>query len=380
LIFLGLIGLADPARPEAREAIDACRRAGIRPIMITGDHPLTARAIARQVGMGGDGALLTGSELDALSEEELTEAVGGVSLYARTTPEHKLRIVRALQERGERVAVTGDGINDAPALVAADIGVAMGETGTDVAREAGDLVLADDNFRTIVRAVDEGRVLFANLTKGVRYYLACKVALVLATLLPMLLGIPVPFAPIQIILMELFMDLAAAATFVVEPSEGDLMQRPPRDPQARFMDRGMLTSILTSSVGLFGAVSVTYLGAWYSGAGQATAQTVAFVTWLLGHVLLALNMRSERQPLLKLGLFSNGVMVAWGAAALIFVLAATLLTPLYPILKTTSLNGAQWVLIVAAVVVGTFWHEVRKVVVHRQAAPTAKVPAEANAA
>lgn len=365
LTFLGLVGFADPPRAEARQSIDACRTAGIRPIMITGDHPFTARAIADQVGMDGCGRILTGAELDALSDEQLEEAVGQVSLYARTTPEHKLRIVHALHHRRERVAVTGDGINDAPALVAADIGVAMGETGTDVARAAADIVLADDNFATIVRAVDEGRVLFANLTKGVRYYLTCKVALVSATLLATLLGVPAPFAPIQIILMELFMDLAAAATFVAEPSEGDLMRRPPRDPRAKFMDRAMITSIFVSALGLFVAVSISYLAARYSGADPTTARTMAFVTWLLGHVFLALNMRSERLPLSKLGLFSNRLMIIWGAATVVFVLLATLVPTLQMALRTVSLSGKEWALVVGASLAGTFWLEVWKVLSHR---------------
>jgi Ca2+-transporting ATPase len=195
LAFIGLVGFADPPRPEVKGAIATCRTAGIRPIMVTGDHPLSARAIARQVGLDGNGRLLTAPEPDALSDDALREIVSQVALYARTTPEHKLRIVRTLRGRGERVAVTGDGINDAPALVAADIGVAMGKTGTDVAREAGDIVLADDNFATIVRAINEGRVLFANLKKGVRYYLTCKMALVSATLLATLLGGPGALRP-----------------------------------------------------------------------------------------------------------------------------------------------------------------------------------------
>jgi Ca2+-transporting ATPase len=360
LTFLGLAGFADPSRPEARAAIRSCRTAGIRPIMITGDHPFTARAVAEQVGMNGEGTILTGTYLEAMSDQELEETVGKVSLYARTTPEQKLRIVRALQQRGERVAVTGDGINDAPALVAADIGVAMGETGTDVAREAGDLVLADDNFATIVRAVDEGRVLFANLRKGVRYYLTCKVALVLATLLPTLLGMPVPFAPIQIILMELFMDLAAAATFVAEPSEGDLMRYPPRDPRARFMDGAMVTSIFASAVGLFAAVSISYLGPLLGGADLTTARTMAFATWLIGHVLLALNMRSERKPLFRLGVLSNRLMILWGLATAVLVSSATLVPAVQTALKTVSLTAREWALVLGVSLVGTFWLEVRK--------------------
>ena len=367
LTFGGLVGFADPPRPEAHEAIAACRLAGIRPIMVTGDHPHTARAIARQVGLDGDGRVLSGAELDALSDGELCEVVAQVSLYARTTPEHKLRIVRALRERGERVAVTGDGVNDAPALVAADIGVAMGETGTDVAREAGDVVLIDDNFATIVRAVEEGRVLFANLRKGVRYYLTCKVALVSATLLATLLGVPVPFAPIQIILMELFMDLAAAATFVAEPGEAGLMRRPPRDPRAAFMDRSMVISIFVSAAGLFAAVSIAYLVAWHGGAGLDGARTMAFVTWLLGHVFLALNMRSERQPLLQLGLVSNRLMVIWVAATVAFVLLATLVPGVQTALKTVSLSGGEWALAVGVALAGTFWMEARKWLLFRMA-------------
>ena len=218
LAFVGLAGLADPLRPEAETAVAECRQAGIRTVMITGDHPRTAVAIGQQLELDGEGQVITGVELDALDDAALDQALDRVSIFARTTPEHKLRIVNALKRRGERVAVTGDGTNDAPALVAADIGVAMGISGTDVAREAGDMVLADDNFATIVAAVREGRALFENLKKGVRYYLACKVALISITLLPVLLQLPVPFAPIQIILMELFMDLAAAAAFVAEPA------------------------------------------------------------------------------------------------------------------------------------------------------------------
>jgi Ca2+-transporting ATPase len=360
LVFVGLVGFADPPRLGVQDAIVACQTAGIRPLIITGDHPLTARAIAGELGLDGDLRMLTGPELDILSDAELRDIVDEVPIYARTTPEHKLRIVRALQERGERVAVTGDGINDAPALVGADIGVAMGERGTDVAREAGDIVLADDNFATIVRAIHEGRVLYANLQKGVRYYLACKVALVSATLLATLLRVPVPFAPIQIILMELFMDLAAAATFVAEPGEADLMRRPPRDPRARFMDRAMLIGIFASAAGLFAAVSIAYLSTWYRGADLNRAQTVAFVTWLLGHVLLALNMRSEREPLLKLGLLSNRLMVIWGAGTLAFVLIATLVPGVRDALKTTPLDFAVWGLVLATAMAGTFWIEVRK--------------------
>ena len=357
--FLGHVGHSDPPRPEARPAFDACRAAGVRPVMVTGDHPLTAQAIAAQIGLDG-GHVVTGPELDALSDAELERTVRSASVYARTSPEHKLRIVQAFRALGDRVAVTGDGINAAPALAAADIGVAMGETGTDVAREASDLVLADDNFATIIQAVREGRILFANLRKAVRYYLACKVAVVAIMLAPVLLGVPVPFAPIQLIVLELFMDLAASATFVMEPPEADLMRQPPRDPRSRFMGRRMVSSIIVTAAGLFLAVSAAYLATYASGAPLATAQTAAFVTWLLGHVFLAWNLRSEHEPLLRLGLFSNRLMVLWGAAAVLFAVFASLTPGVQSVLRTAPLDAGQWALAVALAALGTLWIEVRK--------------------
>jgi Ca2+-transporting ATPase len=362
LTFVGLVAFSDPPRADVRQAIAACLTAGIRPLMITGDHPLTAKAIAAQIGLDGGGRLLTGAELDAMPDEALKRSVADVSIYARTTPEQKLRIVRALQGRGEIVAATGDGINDAPALAAADVGIAMGQTGTDVAREAADMVLPDDNFATIVHAVEEGRVSFDNLQKGVRYYLACKAALISIALVPVLLGVPVPFAPIQIILMELFMDLAASAAFVAEPAETGLMRRPPRDPKAKFLDHSMVRSIFASAAGLFAAVCGVYLATWHSGAGLIPAQTMAFATWLLGHVFLALNLRTEREPLFRVGFFTNWVMVVWAMATAALLLVATLVPAPQRLIKVTSLSPGQWALAVGAALAGTFWIELRKLI------------------
>jgi Ca2+-transporting ATPase len=365
LIYLSLVGFSDPVRPEAQASIQQMHNAGIRTIMITGDHPLTARHVAGQIGLDGGQPILTGIELDRMSAEDLEEAVRRVSVFARTTPEHKLRIVLALQSIGERVVVTGDGTNDAPALAAADIGVAMGETGTDVAREAAGIVLADDNYTTIVNAVREGRLLFENLRKGVRYYLACKLALILVNLLPVLLGAPVPFSPVQIILMELFMDLAASATFVAEPAEMDLLNRNPRDPNAKFIDRSMLAGIIGGGLGLFAAVISAYLITWVGSRDLMLSQTVAFYSWLLGHVLLAVNLRSERLPLIRLGLFSNQPMLVWMAAVAIFLTAVAVLTPLQTAIKTVPLSVTQIGMILGLTFLGTFWQEGVKLLTFR---------------
>jgi len=366
LTFVGLVGFQDPPRPEVKDAIATCQRAGVRTIMITGDHPLTALAIGKQVGLNGEHAVITGPELDRLTDDELKEVVQQVSIFARTTPEQKLRIVQILQALGERVAVTGDGVNDAPALAAADIGVAMGETGTDVAREAGALVLTDDNFTTIVSAVEEGRLIFENLKKGVRYYLTCKLALVLINLLPTLLLVPIPFAPVQIILMELFMDLMAAASFVIEKPESDLLDQKPRDSQAKFMDKAMISSIFTSSLGLFAAVTVVYLITWYGTSNLATSQTVAFFAWLIGHVLLAFNMRSERQPIFQLGFGSNRMMLLWAAGVAVFLLVVSIFPGAQQLIKITTLKDAQWGMILGATFVGTFWLEVKKMLTYKK--------------
>jgi Ca2+-transporting ATPase len=326
LTWLGLVAFDDPPRPEAPAAIAACRAAGIRVLMVTGDHPRSAAAVARAVGPEPD------------------------AVVARATPEDKLRIVIDLQGRGERVAVTGDGVNDAPALAAADIGIAMGRTGTDVAREAADIVVADDDFATIVRAIGEGRILFANLRKAVRYYLSCKAALAAVVLLAVVLGLSVPFAPVQIIVMELFMDLAASAAFVAEPGEAGLMQRPPRDPRRRFLDRRMVASILVSASGLFAAVSVAYVVSGSGGEGRA--RTVAFVTWLLGHVALALSLRREHEPFTWGGLATNRVMAVWALVTLAFVVLAVSVPTLRAALKTTPLAPVDWALAFVAVAGG----------------------------
>lgn len=286
--------------------------------MVTGDHPRTAAAIAGEVGIPA-GAVIEGNELDALSDTRLREVVREVSVYARVTPQHKHRLMEVFQALGEVVAVTGDGVNDTLALKGADIGIAMGVKGTDAAKEAADIVLADDNFVTIGRGILEGRRIFDNLTKGVRYYLSVKLALVAVFIASLLLALPFPFSPIQIILLELFMDLGASASFVAEPPEPSIDARPPRDPRTPFLNRGLVTWIVAGGVALLAAVFVPY---WYTlsrGEPIVVAQTAAFSAWLIGHVLLAFVSRSTTDPLYRVGLLSNRVMLLWGAGATIFL-------------------------------------------------------------
>jgi Ca2+-transporting ATPase len=365
LVFVGVVGFIDPPRSEVKDAIAECQKAGIKIVMVTGDHPETAKAIAAQVGLNST-KVLTGSEIAALTDDELKSALRDTFIFARVTPEDKLRLARLLRENGEVVAVTGDGVNDAPALKEAHIGVAMGLRGTDVAKETADMVLADDNFATIVTAVRQGRKLFSNLKKGVRYYLACKIAVVSIFLLPIVLGIPLPFNPIQLIVLELFMDLAASATFVAEPEEEGIMKKPPLDPKEKFMKRSMLFMIALGTLSLFAAVSATYLFTWFTNPNLVLSerlvlsQTVAFATWLVGHIFLALNFRSEKEPLVRLGLFSNKIMVLWALAALGTLWLGTSLPFLNSSLRITSLSLENWALVFGVAFVATFWWELKK--------------------
>ena len=338
LRFGGLISFEDPPRAGVRATVERAREAGIRTIMVTGDHPLTAGSIARSVGIiGQDGNVMSGDDLDAISDSDLSKTVMNTSVFARTTPEHKYRIVKALQENGEVVAVTGDGINDTLALRGADIGIAMGIRGTDVARDTAEVVLADDNYITITQGIFEGRKFFDNLQKGIKYYLSIKSALIAIFLLPVLFGIGLPFAPIQIILLELFMDLGASAGFVSEPPERNIYTRPPGDPKKPVFDRKMVKDIGIRGAFLFTAVMAVYLIAGAYGLGTVTTQTYAFTAWIFGHIALAYTSRSEKELLFPRHLFENRVINIWALSAVVFLLAgiyipvlnkAFMLTPL----------------------------------------------------
>jgi Ca2+-transporting ATPase len=236
--------MIDPPRPEVKSAVESCQSAGIRTVMITGDHPLTARHIATQLGISRDGRYITGGELDRMSPEELNRSALDVNVFARVSPEHKIQLVTALQEQGYIAAMTGDGVNDAPALKKSDIGVAMGITGTDVSKEASDMVLQDDNFATIVSAVEEGRVIYDNIRKFIRYLLSCNSAEIAVMLVGPLLGMPLPLLPLQILWMNLVTDGLPALALGMEPAEPGVMDRPPNPSSANIFDRPMVRGIL----------------------------------------------------------------------------------------------------------------------------------------
>ncbi len=361
--FLGLISLEDPPLPEVPKAIRACHDAKIKVKMITGDYPKTAKSIAEQVGIISDSKVILGKDIDSMNDEELEESVKFASVFARTTPQHKYRIVKALQKNGEVVSVTGDGINDVLALKEADIGIAMGLRGTDVAKEAADMILADDNFATITNGIWEGRKIFDNLTKGVRYYLSCKLALVLIFLLPILINLPLPFAPIQIILLELFMDLAASATFVAEPKEKDVYKRPPRNPKEKFINTEFVSNIIVYGLSLFLAVTLCYLvGRSITGGDLVRSQTMAFSGWIFGHIFLAFTLRSTKEPLSKVGIFSNFAMIIWGVVAILTLFIIMNFTPLQIAIKIAPLKWGEIFIVILISFVCIFWHELRKLI------------------
>ncbi|MGB8703090.1 MAG: cation-translocating P-type ATPase, partial [Thermosynechococcaceae cyanobacterium] len=308
LTFIGLIGMRDPARPEARNAVQTCKQAGIRPIMITGDQPLTAQHIAHELGITTLDRIPTGPSLDRLSPEELTALVAEVSVFARVSPQQKLAIIQALQDQGHIVAMTGDGINDAPALRKADIGVAMGLTGTDVAKESADMVLLDDNFATIVAAVREGRVIYDNIRKSIKYLLSSNSGEIGVMLLAPLLGMPLPLLPIQILWINLMTDGLPALALSVEQAEEQTMNRSPYPPTETIFGRGMGREILL--LGLMTSFICIGTGYWYWQVNHsANWQTMIFTVLTFSELGIALAVRSDRESLFQLGLWSNRLLL-----------------------------------------------------------------------
>ncbi|MDD5203832.1 MAG: calcium-translocating P-type ATPase, PMCA-type [Desulfobacterales bacterium] len=341
LTLLGLAGMMDPPREEAKEAVSLCRSAGIRPVMITGDHPVTAQVIASSLDItcGESQEVLTGRELESIPLDEFERRVEDICVYARVAPEQKLKIVKALQDKGQFVAMTGDGVNDAPALKRADIGVAMGITGTDVSKEAAHMILLDDNFATIVKAVREGRKIYDNIRKFVRYLLTTNSGEIWTLFLAPFLGLPIPLLPIHILWINLVTDGLPALALSAEPAEEDVMKRPPRRTTETIFARGLGAHAIW--VGLLMAAIVLSAQAWYIRTGIEEWQTMVFTVLCLTQLGHVLAIRSEKQSLFRQGFFSNKYLL--GAVVLTFLLQmATVYVPfLNPIFKTAPLSGGE---------------------------------------
>jgi Ca2+-transporting ATPase len=363
LVLLGLMGMMDPPREEAKQAVAECRSAGIIPVMITGDHPLTARAIARRVGiLDSDDrkAVITGAELDALSLAEFEKRVESIRVYARVAPEQKLKIVQALQDRGHFVAMTGDGVNDAPALKRADIGVAMGITGTDVAKEASSMILLDDNFATIVKAVKEGRKIYDNVRKFIRYLLTTNSGEIWTLFLAPFLGLPIPLQPIHILWINLVTDGLPALALSLERAEHDVMSRPPRHPQEGLFAHGL--GIHAIWVGLLMGGVVLGLQAWAIYVRDAHWQTMVFTVLCLlqlGHVMA---IRSEKESLFQQGVLSNMALLTTVVVTVILQLMTVYIPALNPVFKTQPLAANELIIVLALSSIVFFAVELEKLI------------------
>jgi Ca2+-transporting ATPase len=348
----------DPPRPEVRDAVKLSREAGIRPVMITGDHPLTARHIAHQVGITEDEAFLTGQEIDRLSQSELDEAVREISVFARVSPEHKLRLIDVYQSQGRIVSMTGDGVNDAPALKKADIGVAMGITGTDVAKGAADMVLLDDNFNTIVAAVEEGRIIFDNIRRFIKYLLTCNTSEIAVMIIGSLAGLPLPLLPLQILWMNLVTDGLPALALAVEVGEKDVMKRPPETATRSVFGHGIVPFILVIGT-LMSLVSLASSWAFWQ-QGNPAWQTILFTTLVFSQLAVALEARSEAQSILKIGFFSNRSMV-WALLLTVALQLGVIYLPFAQgIFSTTPLTAQELGLTLAVSLVVIVLIEIQK--------------------
>jgi Ca2+-transporting ATPase len=351
LVFLGLVGMMDPPRPEAKQSILTCNRAGIRTIMVTGDQLQTALAVARELGLAqGESETIDCSKAgadcrDRVVREDLQKRI---SVYARVLPGQKLGIVEGLQQRGEIVAMTGDGVNDAPALKKADIGVAMGKKGTDVAKEASDMIITDDNFATIVAAVEEGRVIFDNIRKFIRYLFSCNLSEILVVFIASLVGLPPPLFPLQILWLNLLTDVFPAMALVMEKAEPDVMRRPPRDPKEPLFSKNLRKLVVTEGLILTLATLAVYVWALMTYGPGPQSTTLAFVALAATQVAQALNCRSEEHSVIELGLFSNRYGLAATAMVMFSLLLAVYASPLQLVLKTTGLAGVDWFVIIVA--------------------------------
>lgn len=344
LTFTGLIGMIDPPREEVSPALELGRHAGIRTIMITGDYPNTARAIAESIGLLRPGKqVLPGPELDVMDDALLQKQVGDIDVFARVSPEHKLRIVEALRARGDVVAMTGDGVNDAPSIKRADIGIAMGITGTDVAKESADMILTDDNYASIISAVEQGRVIYSNIRKFVYYLLSCNLAEIAIIFIATLINGSSPLTPLQLLWLNLITDGAPALALATEKGDPDIMAHPPRPTNEPIINRSMRTGLLIQTI----AITLVTLAAYFLGLSLYPSQpeiaaTMAFVTLSFSELLRAFTARSERYPVLKIGIFNNKYMNLAVLTSMVLLVSVIYIPFLRPVFETVPLTWEQW--------------------------------------
>ena len=367
MILLGLVGLIDPPRPEAIEAVKRCRKAGIRVKMVTGDHLITARAIADAMGIGTHGSALSGADLEAMDDAELERVAPQVDVYARASPDHKLRLVAALQAGHQVLAMTGDGVNDAPALKRADVGVAMGRGGTEAAREAARMVLSDDNFASIASAVEEGRIVYDNIRKAIIYVLPTSIAEGLIVLAAILLGLPLPITPLQILWVNMITAVTLSLALAVEPAEGDVMQRPPRGPDEPLLDRLLVWRVAFVSAVLLGGVATLFAHATAAGATLETARTIAVNALVMFEAFYLLSARHITTPVLnREGFFGNRVALAMVVVVVMLQLLMTYVPVMQQLFGTAPLAAVEWARLLAVSVLVVPLVEAEKLVVRRR--------------
>jgi Ca2+-transporting ATPase len=346
LIFIGMLGMIDPARPEVIEAVARCNTAGIRPVMITGDHKSTAMAIAREIGIFREGdTAITGAELEKLSDEEFSNNVSKYAVYARVAPEHKVRIVKAWQSRGEVVAMTGDGVNDAPALKVADIGAAMGIVGTDVAKGAADMVLTDDNFATIVSAIEEGRRIYDNILKAIQFLLSTNIGEIFLLLVTSIFNLGTPLLPIHILWVNLVTDSLPALALSVDPAEKEIMNRKPRNSKKGFMTNGMVWRIMYQGI-MIGAIPLAAFIIGLHEQGVALGQTMAFATLMFAQLAHVRNLHSNTRSSLTISPFKNIPLIVAIAVSAALALIVLLIPPIRDAFSLTELDGNHWLVVV----------------------------------
>ena len=376
LTFVGLLGMIDPARPEVKEAIKIAQGAGLKSVMVTGDYKDTAEAIAKEIGLlTPGGKVLSGAKLEKMSPEELTAEIDGIDVFCRVSPQHKTKIVDAFKARGHVVAMTGDGVNDAPAMKRANIGVAMGITGTDVSKETADMVLTDDNFASIVSAIEEGRIIYSNIRKFVYYLISCNIGEILIIFLAMLGGIPLPLKPVQLLMLNLVTDGAPALALGLEKGDPDIMKRPPRPTKEPVINWEMRIGTLVQAVVMTSAVLACYYWALQRYPQQVDrAQTMAFVALCLSELLRAFTARSEHFGIFSIGVLSNKWMLWAVGGSFLLVIISVYVPFLQPFFDTVPLGLGDWLLMAPFILMASVAAEITKVYLRRKSARMAYAP------